>query len=88
MQIMNISLPDPMKHVVEEQVGVGGYSSASEYVREVVRADQKRLAKEELEQVMISALNSGYAIDVTAEMVEEVRARLRSGAAKRIPAEP
>ena len=27
------SLPDPMKHFVEEQVNMGGYSSASEYVR-------------------------------------------------------
>ena len=47
MQTMNISLPDPMKQYVEEQVSAGGYSSASEYVRELVRADQKRRAKDE-----------------------------------------
>jgi antitoxin ParD1/3/4 len=37
MQTMNISLPDPMKHFVEEQVNTGAYSSVSEYVRELVR---------------------------------------------------
>ena len=42
MQTMNISLPDPLKQYVEEQVNQGGYSSVSEYVRELVRADQKR----------------------------------------------
>ena len=29
MQTMNISLPDPMKQYVEEQVTAGDYSSAS-----------------------------------------------------------
>jgi len=58
MQTMNISLPDPMKQFVEGQVTAGAYSSASEYVRELVRADQKRQAKEQLEQVLLSAINS------------------------------
>jgi antitoxin ParD1/3/4 len=39
MPTMNISLPDVLKDFVEEQVSSGKYSSASEYVRELVRAD-------------------------------------------------
>jgi antitoxin ParD1/3/4 len=58
MQTMNISLPDPLKLYVEQQVSAGGYSSASEYVRELVRADQKRKAKEHLEGVLLEALKS------------------------------
>lgn len=58
MQTMNVSLPDPMKHFVENQVRGGGYSSVSEYVRELVRADQKRKAREELETVLAGALRS------------------------------
>jgi putative addiction module CopG family antidote len=42
MQTMNISLPDPMKQYVEEQVSAGSYSSASEYVRELVRAEPRQ----------------------------------------------
>lgn len=86
MQTMNISLPDPMKQYVEDQVTAGAYSSASEYVRELVRADQKRHAKEQLEQVLLSAINSGDPIEVTSEMVAEVRQRLRARAAERKPA--
>jgi antitoxin ParD1/3/4 len=83
MQTMNISLPDPMKQYVEEQVSAGAYSSASEYVRELVRADQKRHAKEQLEQILLNAINSGDPIDVTSEMVEDVREKLRTRAAQR-----
>ena len=83
MQTMNISLPDPMKQFVEEQVSAGAYSSASEYVRELVRADQKRHATEQLEQILLNAINSGDPIDVTPKMVEEVRKRLRARAAQR-----
>ncbi|MEG9438734.1 type II toxin-antitoxin system ParD family antitoxin [Edaphobacter sp. HDX4] len=83
MQTMNISLPDPMKQYVEDQVMAGGYSSASEYVRDLVRADQKRQAKEELEQMLIGAINSGDPMDVTPEMIEQVRNRLRARAEQR-----
>ena len=84
MQTMNISLPDPMKQFVEDQVTAGAYSSASEYVRELVRADQKRHGKEQLEQVLLSAINSGDPIEVTPEMINEVRQRLQARAAQRM----
>jgi antitoxin ParD1/3/4 len=83
MQTMNISLPDPMKQYVEEQVSAGAYSSASEYVRELVRADQKRHAKEQLEQILLSSINSGDPIDVTPKMIEDVKQKLRARAAQR-----
>jgi antitoxin ParD1/3/4 len=77
MQTMNISLPETMQQFVEEQVVAGDYSSASEYIRDLVRADQKRHAKTQLEQVLLSAMGSGEATDLTPEMVEEVRERLQ-----------
>jgi antitoxin ParD1/3/4 len=83
MQTMNISLPDPMKQYVEERVSAGDYSSASEYVRELVRADQKRHAKEELEQILLNAMNSGDPFEVTPEMLEDVKQKLRVRAAQR-----
>lgn len=83
MQTMNISLPDPMKRFVEEKVSEGGYSSASEYVRELVRADQKRHAKEHLEQILLNAIHSGDPIEVTPAMVEDIRQRIRARSVKR-----
>lgn len=37
MSTMNISLPESLKSFVDEQVGERGYSTSSEYVRELIR---------------------------------------------------
>ena len=39
---MNISLPEQLKSFVDEQVTGRGYGTSSEYVRELIRADQDR----------------------------------------------
>lgn len=39
---MNISLPDNLKHYVDQQVADRGYGTSSEYVRELIRHDQDR----------------------------------------------
>lgn len=37
MTTMNISLPEPMRAFVEEQVKQKGYSTASEYIHDLIR---------------------------------------------------
>jgi antitoxin ParD1/3/4 len=49
MTTMNISLPDEMKAFVEAQMAQDGYASASEYLRALIRDDQRRRAKHALE---------------------------------------
>ena len=39
---MNISLPDSLKSFVDEQVSQRGFSTSSEYMRELIRKDQDR----------------------------------------------
>jgi antitoxin ParD1/3/4 len=73
MQTMNISLPEPMKEFVDEQVSSGRYSSASEYVRELIREDEKRKAQERLEALLLQGLQSGEPVPVTPEFWEERR---------------
>jgi antitoxin ParD1/3/4 len=46
---MNIALPQTMKQFVQQQVARGGYSSVSEYVRDLIRSDQKEKARAALE---------------------------------------
>ena len=58
MQSMNISLPDPLKQFVDGQISTGRYSTASEYVRELIRADEKRKAEAQLEAKLLEGLNS------------------------------
>lgn len=40
---MNISLPESLKNFVDRQVSAAGYSTSSEYVRELIRRDEQRL---------------------------------------------
>ncbi len=56
MQSMNISLPEPLKEFVDGQIAQGRYSSVSEYVRELIRADEKRKAEEQLEALLLEGL--------------------------------
>ena len=56
MTSMNISLPEELKEYVEEQTQ-RGYSTPSEYVRELIREDQKRRAKERLDALLLEGLN-------------------------------
>ena len=58
MESMNISLPEPMKQFVDGQIAQGRYGSVSEYVRELIRADEKRKAEEQLEAKLLEGLNS------------------------------
>ncbi len=58
MQSMNISLPDPLKQFVDKQVAQGRYSSTSEYMRELIRADEKLKAEEQLEAKLLEGLHS------------------------------
>jgi antitoxin ParD1/3/4 len=61
MNTMNISLPEMLKDFVDQQVASGRYSSASEYVRELIREDEKRKAQERLEAMLLEGLNSDAA---------------------------
>jgi antitoxin ParD1/3/4 len=38
---MNVSLPDPLKRWVEDQVKGGQYANVSDYVRDLIRRDQQ-----------------------------------------------
>jgi antitoxin ParD1/3/4 len=56
MDSMNISLPHRLKAWIEGQVAEGRFSSASEYVRDLVRADEKAKAQSRLEGLLLEGL--------------------------------
>ena len=53
---MNISLPETMKAFVDERLTKDGYGTASEYIRELIRADQKRREEEKIEALLLQRL--------------------------------
>jgi len=65
MDTMNIALPEPLKAFVQDQVAGGSYSSVSEYVRELIRADQQAKARLALEQEVLRGLQSGDGLALT-----------------------
>lgn len=79
MESMNISLPEPLKEFVDGQIASGRYSSASEYIRELIREDEKRKAEERLEALLLEGLK-GEETELTREdwtaIRKEARARI------------
>jgi antitoxin ParD1/3/4 len=83
MKSINISLPHSMRLYIEEQVANGGYSTVSEYFRELVRQDQKRKAQERLEVLLLEGLNSGMTSPMTEQDWEDIRRVVRERVAQR-----
>ncbi|MCE5393884.1 MAG: type II toxin-antitoxin system ParD family antitoxin [Acidithiobacillus sp.] len=77
MSTMNISLPDTLKSFVDEQVRQRGYSTSSEYVRELIRKDQEHL---QLRNLLLAAATSAPAAPADASYFDGLRDRVRKAA--------
>lgn len=66
MATMNISLPDPLRDYVQSRIDDGGYATASDYVRDLIRRDQGSVEDEErwLEDLDASLNDSIREMDV------------------------
>jgi antitoxin ParD1/3/4 len=76
MTTPDISLPDSMREFIEQKVASGNYGTASEYIRQLVRADQKRAARERLEAILMEGLESGPSTEIAAEHRDELKRRI------------
>lgn len=83
MTSLNISLPQTLKDYVEDRTKNGGFSTPSEFVRNLVRDDQKRHAEEKLEALLLEGLRSGESITFTPDQLEKKRQRLREKFARK-----
>lgn len=82
MATMNISLPDQMKAWVEEQVKSGRYANSSDYMRDLVRAEQRRWAAGKLQAIVDDALASGISDLSWDELKAHARSRAEAPAKK------
>lgn len=74
MSTMNISLPDALKTFVDDQVSLRGYSTSSEYVRELIRKDQDR---QHLRGLLLAGAESAPAAPADSHYFESLRSRVR-----------
>ncbi len=79
---MNISLPAALRAQLEKKLVRHAYSSASEYVRELVRRDLQREAIEKVDALLLEGLNSGPATPMTKSDWQDLR-RIASRPPKR-----
>ncbi|MGB0670337.1 MAG: ribbon-helix-helix domain-containing protein [Rhodospirillales bacterium] len=73
MTTMNISLPESMKAFVDEQVSEGGFGTASEFVRGLIRKEQDRLL---LRNLLLEGASSPLGTQVDDAWLEGLRAEL------------
>ena len=76
MRCLNISLPESMRTFVDEQTKRGGYGTASEFLRTLIRDAQKRQAEDRLEAMLLEGLDSGKSIEVTPAYWQEKKSRI------------
>ncbi len=85
---MNISIPESLRDFVESEVRERGYSSASEYVRELIRGARERSAREEeLRQVVqlgLEQLRRGESVDLDGSSLSDFFAEAKARARQRL----
>jgi antitoxin ParD1/3/4 len=84
MATMNISLPDPMKQWAETQTQSGRYSNVSDYIRDLIRHDQR---EEEARRRLQAEIDIGRASGISERdpfaILDEMRAGIQAKAAQK-----
>ena len=80
---LNISLPESLRGWIDEQVRQGGYGTVSEYFRQLLREEQKRQAREQVDAKLLAAIDSGEPIPVTREYWDQFRKEAQQRIARR-----
>jgi antitoxin ParD1/3/4 len=76
MAQMNISIPDKLKSWVENRVADGSYASSSDYLRDLVRRDQRHEeARKRLQSEIDIGLASPESSRTIADIIAEGRAK-------------
>jgi antitoxin ParD1/3/4 len=73
MTTLNISLPEKLRGFVEEKIARGGYGTISEYVRELIRNDEKS-EQARFEAFIAEGFASGDPVPHTKADIEKARA--------------
>lgn len=70
---MSFALPEELRAYVDERVASGEYGNTSEYLRELIRRDRQEQAVNRLRALVADGLDSGDALPLTDQRVEQLR---------------
>ncbi len=77
MATLNISLPDAMRDWIDAQVESGEYANASDYMRDLIRHDQRQ--REALRLALIEGEQSGISRRKVEDIIAATKATLKHG---------
>ena len=83
MTTVTISLPESLRHFVDEQLATKGYGNVSEYFRSLLREAKEREEEARLEALLVEGLTTGGDdIELTREFWKDLKAEA-AGLAKK-----
>ncbi|BAN01927.1 type II toxin-antitoxin system ParD family antitoxin [Ilumatobacter coccineus] len=72
---MSFALPENMRDYIDARVSDGSYGNTSEYLRELIRRDQREQASQRLRDLIADGLASGDGREATDDVIDELRKR-------------
>ena len=75
MATLQLKLPDHLKAAAETQAAAAGCRSVDDYIASLIEADELPSISGELEAQLLAGIDSGPAIDITRELLAEVKRR-------------
>lgn len=72
---MSFALPENMRQYIDARVSDGSFGNTSEYLRELIRRDQREQAAQRLRDLIADGLASGDGREVTDEVIADLRER-------------
>ena len=72
---MSFALPENMRDYIDTRVRDGSYGNTSEYLRELIRRDQREQAAQRLRDLIADGLASGEGREATDDVIAELRER-------------
>jgi antitoxin ParD1/3/4 len=77
MATLNISIPASMRKWIDRQVGTGEYANASDYMRDLIRHDQRQ--HETLKLALIEGERSGTSKKKVKDIIAATKRALKDG---------
>jgi len=73
MPNITISLPEPLKDFMDQQVASRGFGNVSEYFRTLLREAQEKEREARLQDLLLEGLNSGADIPLDEKFWKDLR---------------
>jgi antitoxin ParD1/3/4 len=75
MTTLSISIPDSMREWIDAQLAAGGYANASDYIRDLVRHDQRE--RESMQLALIEGERSGVSERSVSDIARQAKRGLQ-----------